>query len=91
VIDFSSKLAKNNKLTSNEYKKHLKNNLCLYCRAENFKLDSYSKKKTKISLKSHSTSGATDPSTAASKKLLEKQRAISRTLYRLRAILNFPI
>ena len=30
-IDLSSKLASNDKLTSNKHKKHLKNNLCLYC------------------------------------------------------------
>ena len=30
-IDLSSKLASNDKLTSNKHKKYLKNNLCLYC------------------------------------------------------------
>jgi len=31
-VDLSSKLASNSKLTSDECKKHLENNLCLYCR-----------------------------------------------------------
>jgi len=39
-VDLSSKLASNGKLTSDERKKHLKNNLCLYCGAEDHKLDS---------------------------------------------------
>ena len=30
-VDLSSKLASNDKLTSNKHKKYLKNNLCLYC------------------------------------------------------------
>ena len=33
-VDLSSKLASNSKLTSDKCKKHLKNNLCLYCCAE---------------------------------------------------------
>ena len=51
-MDFSSKLASNSKLTSNKHKKHLENNLCLYCGAENHKLDSCSKKQTTVSSKS---------------------------------------
>jgi len=43
-MDLSSKLASNGKLTSNECKKHLKNNLCLYCGAGDHKLDSCPKK-----------------------------------------------
>ena len=43
-VDLSFKLASNSKLTSNECKKHLKNNLCLYCSAEDHKLDFCSKK-----------------------------------------------
>ena len=39
-VDLSSKLASNGKLTSNECKKHLENNLCLYCGAGDHKLDS---------------------------------------------------
>jgi len=39
-VDLSSKLANNGKLTSDEYKKHLKNNLCLYCGTGDHKLDS---------------------------------------------------
>ena len=43
-VDLSSKLASNGKLTSDECKKHLKNNLCLYCGAGDHKLDSCPKK-----------------------------------------------
>ena len=43
-IDFSPKLANNNKLISDKYKKYFKNNLCLYYEAGDHKLDSYSKK-----------------------------------------------
>jgi len=39
-VDLSSKLASNGKLISDEYKKHLENNLCLYCDAGDHKLDS---------------------------------------------------
>jgi len=38
-IDLSSKLASNSKLTSDKYKKCLKNNLCLYCGIGDYKLD----------------------------------------------------
>ena len=44
-VDFSSKLASNGKLTSDKYKKHLKN-----------KLDSLPKKQTTVSPKGHSAS-----------------------------------
>jgi len=43
-IDLSSKLASNGKLTSDECKKHLENNLCLYCGIRDHKLDSCPKK-----------------------------------------------
>ena len=43
-VDLSSKLASNGKLTSDEHKKHLENNLCLYCGVGDHKLDSCSKK-----------------------------------------------
>jgi len=39
-VDLSSKLASNGKLTSNERKKCLENNLCIYCGAGDHKLDS---------------------------------------------------
>ena len=55
-VDLSSKLASNGKLTSDKHKKHLKNNLCLYCSAEDYKLDSCPKKQTIVSPKDHSTS-----------------------------------
>ena len=61
-MDLSSKLASNGKLTSNECKKHLKNNLCLYCSVGDHKLDSCPKKQTIVSSKAYSTS----------EKLLEK-------------------
>jgi len=47
-VDLSSKLASNGKLTSDECKKHLENNLCLYCGAEDHKLDFCSKKQTTV-------------------------------------------
>ena len=43
-VDLSSKLASNSKLTSDECKKCLKNNLCFYCSAGDHKLDSCPKK-----------------------------------------------
>ena len=43
-VDLSFKLASNGKLTSDEYKKCLKNNLCLYYGIGDYKLDSCSKK-----------------------------------------------
>jgi len=42
-MDLSSKLASNGKLTSDKHKKHLENNLCLYCSVGDHKLDSYPK------------------------------------------------
>jgi len=65
-MDLSSKLASNDKLTSDECKKHLENNLCLYCGTGDYKLDSCPKKQTMVSPKGHSTSAA------ASEKPLEK-------------------
>jgi len=65
-VDLSSKLASNSKLTSDEHKKHLKNNLCLYYSAGDHKLDSCPKKQTIVTPKSYGASAA------ASKKLLEK-------------------
>jgi len=50
-VDLSSKLASNSKLTSDEHKKCLENNLCLYCSAGDHKLDSCSKKQTTVSSK----------------------------------------
>ena len=71
-VDLSSKLASNGKLTSDECKKHLKNNLCLYCGAGDYKLDSYPKKQTMVSPKGHSALATADTLTAASKKPLKK-------------------
>ena len=50
-VDLSSKLASNGKLTSNECKKCLENNLCLYYSIEDHKLDFYPKKQTMVSPK----------------------------------------
>ena len=41
------------KLTSNKYKKHLKNNLCLYYSIGNYKLDFYSKKQIIVTPKGY--------------------------------------
>jgi len=71
-VDLSSKLASNGKLTSDKCKKHLKNNLCLYCGAKDYKLNFCSKKQTTVTPKGHSTLATTDPLTAASEKPLEK-------------------
>jgi len=72
-VDFSSKLASNSKLTSDECKKHLKNNLCLYCGTGDHKLDSCSKKQTMITPKSYGASATADPPAAASKKPSENR------------------
>jgi len=65
-VDLSSKLASNGKLTSDKCKKHLENNLCLYCGAEDHKLDSCPKKQTMVSPKGYGAS------ITASEKPLEK-------------------
>jgi len=65
-VNLSFKLASNSKLTSNKYKKCLKNNLCLYCGAGDHKLDFCPKKQTMV------TSKGCGASVAASEKLLEK-------------------
>ena len=65
-VDLSSKLANNSKLTSDECKKCLKNNLYLYYGTGDHKLDSCSKKQTIVSLKGHGAS------TTASEKPSEK-------------------
>ena len=71
-VDLSSKLASNGKLTSNECKKWLKNNLCLYYSAEDYKLDFCPKKQTTVSPKDHDTSATADTPAAASEKPSEK-------------------
>jgi len=86
-VDLSSKLASNSKLTSDELKKYLKNNLCLYCGAGDHKLNSCPKKQTTVMPKGYGTSATVDTPVATSKKSLETPR----TLHRLRAILNFPV
>ena len=58
-MDLSSKLASNDKLTSDECKKHLKKNLCLYCSARDYKLDFYSKKQTIVTPKNYSALATT--------------------------------
>ena len=71
-VDLSFKLTSNGKLTSDEHKKCLKNNLCLYCGAEDHKLDSYSKKQTMVSPKGRGASATADTLASASKKPSEK-------------------
>ena len=71
-MDLSFKLASNGKLTSDEYKKYLKNNLYLYYSARDHKLDSCSKKQTIVSSKGHSASATTNTLAATSEKPLEK-------------------
>jgi len=71
-VDLSSKLASNGKLTSDKRKKHLENNLCLYCGAGDHKLDSCPKKQTMVSPKGHGASATADTPAAASKKPSEK-------------------
>ena len=71
-VDLSSKLASNSKLTSDECKKHLENNLCLYCGAGDHKLDSCPKKQTTVSPKGRGASATADTPAAVSKKPLGK-------------------
>jgi len=71
-VDLSSKLASNGKLTSDECKKRLENNLCLYCGAGDHKLDSCPKKQTTVSPKGRGASATADTLAAASKKPSEK-------------------
>ena len=71
-VDLSSKLASNGKLTSDECKKHLKNNLCLYCGAGDHKLDSCPKKQTMVSPKGCGASATADTPAATSEKPLLK-------------------
>jgi len=71
-VDLSSKLASNGKLTSNECKKRLENNLCLYCGAGDHKLDSCPKKQTTVSPKGRGASATADTPATASEKPSEK-------------------
>ena len=71
-VNLFSKLASNGKLTSDECKKHLENNLCLYCSAGDYKLDSCSKKQTTVSPKGRGASATADTLAAASEKPSEK-------------------
>ena len=71
-MDLSSKLASNGKLTSDEHKKHLENNLCFYCSARDYKLDFCPKKQTMVSPKGQGASTTADTLAAASEKPLEK-------------------
>jgi len=71
-VDLSSKLASNSKLTSDERKKCLKNNLCLYCSTEDHKLDSCPKKQTTVSPKGCGALATADTLAAVSEKPLEK-------------------
>ena len=65
-VDLSSKLASNGKLTSDERKKCLENNLCLYCGVGDHKLDSCPKKQTTVSPKGCGASATANTPAAAS-------------------------
>ena len=71
-VNLSFKLASNGKLTSDECKKDLENNLCLYYGAGDHKLDSYPKKQTTVTSKGHGASATTNPPAVASEKPSEK-------------------
>ena len=71
-VDLSFKLASNGKLTSDEHKKCLENNLYLYYGAEDHKLDSCPKKQTMVTPKGCSTSATVDSLAVTSKKPSEK-------------------
>jgi len=71
-VNLYFKLASNGKLTSDKHKKHLENNLCLYCGAGDYKLDSCFKKQTTVTSKGCGASATTDPPAAASEKPSEK-------------------
>ena len=71
-VDLSSKLASNGKLTSDKYKKHLKNNLYLYYHTKDYKLDFCPKKQTMVTSKGYSASATANTLAAASEKLSEK-------------------
>ena len=71
-VDLSSKLASNSKLTSDEHKKCLENNLCFYCSAGDHKLDSCSKKQTTVSPKGYGASATANTPATASEKPSEK-------------------
>ena len=43
-VDLSNKLGRDGKLNSNEHKRHIDNNLCLYCRLKDHKVDGCSRK-----------------------------------------------
>jgi len=74
-VDLSSKLVNNSKLTSDEHKKHLKNNLCLYCSTEDHKLDFCPKKQTMVTLKGCGASAAVDLSYSCFQKILRKMKS----------------
>ena len=82
-VDLSSKLASNSKLTSGERKKRLENNLCLYCSAGDYKLDSCSK--------GHSASATADTPAATSEKPSEKERVVPKTIHRPDSMVSIPI
>jgi len=70
-VDLFSKLASNSKLTSDEHKKWLENNLYLYCSAGNHKLDFCPKKQTTVTSKGCGALTTANSPAATSEKLLE--------------------
>jgi len=71
-VDLCSKLASNGKLTSDEHKKHLENNLCFYCGVGDHKLDFCSKKQITVTSKDCGALATADSLAVASEKFLEK-------------------
>ena len=71
-VGVSSKLASNGKLTSNKYKKCLKNNLYLYCGTGDHKLDFCSKKQTIVTPKGCGALATANTLAATSEKPSEK-------------------
>jgi len=72
-MDLSSKLASNGKLTNDKCKKHLENNLCLYCGAGDHKLHFCPKKQITVTPKDHSASVTTDTLVVTSEKSSENR------------------
>ena len=85
-VDLSSKLASNGKLTSDEHKKRLENNLCLYCGVGDHKLDSCLKKYLFQELQCFSNCFQETLG-----KIESNPQDSAQTLHRLKAVLNFLV
>ena len=71
-MNLFSNLVNNGKLTSDKYKKCLKNNLYLYCGIGDYKLDFCPKKQTTVTPKGCNASTTADSLAAISEKPLKK-------------------